>query len=69
MVVGCVALAQPFFLSPDEWIESTPDRKAPIQRGRTYDPSDEIGESLWERVDAARLRSTAPTAIGDGCGA
>jgi putative restriction endonuclease len=61
--VGCVALVQPFFLAPEEWVEPPADWKAPIQRGRTYDTAVPIGGALWERVEAVRLRATGPITI------
>jgi putative restriction endonuclease len=63
--VGCVALVEPFFLPPDDWIEPPSDWAPPIQRGRTYSTSEPIGASLWQRVEAARTRLVASSAIRD----
>jgi putative restriction endonuclease len=59
--IGCVALIQPVFLRPDEWIERPADWKPQIQVGRTYDTSEPIGASVWARFEAARsLRQAEP---------
>ncbi len=63
--IGCVALAQPLFLPPEDWIKPPADWKDPIQVGRTYDTADQIGDDLWQRYEAARLRLTASTAVLD----
>jgi putative restriction endonuclease len=55
-VIGCVALIQPVFLPPEEWIEPPKDWKPQIQVGRTYDTTDATGASVWTRFEAARGR-------------
>lgn len=47
--IGCIMLAEPFFLPPDAWID-LPNWHANIVRGKTYDLSVQPGRSIWDRV-------------------
>jgi putative restriction endonuclease len=49
-VIGCILLAQPFFLPQRDWIP-VPDWKPGIQQGRGYDLSVEPGLSIWSRLN------------------
>lgn len=51
--IGCILLAQPFFLPRKEWIRIS-DWHSNIVRGRRYDLASEPGRALWESV-LARL--------------
>jgi putative restriction endonuclease len=44
--IGCSILSTPVFFSPDLWIEAPTDWSGNIVRGKTYDTSDQIGNSL-----------------------
>ena len=48
--IGCIVLAEPFFLPEDRWIPVPSDWSANIVRGKTYDMDDPIGASLWQQV-------------------
>lgn len=53
--IGCILLAEPFFLSQDEWIEVPPDFAKNIVQGKTYSTESEAGKALYDQV-ADRLR-------------
>src|SRR5690606_29323553 len=47
--IGCTVLANPFFLSPERWVE--PVGWAPnIVRGKMYETSQEGGAAIWAAV-------------------
>jgi putative restriction endonuclease len=48
--IGCVLLAQPFFLAPDEWIPIPDDWAANTVAGKYYSLDDAAGAALWKRV-------------------
>src|SRR2546422_1170094 len=59
--IGCVLLAQPFFLKRDEWLE-VPDWHSSIVRGKGYDLTEEPGRGLWKQIEN-RLRSRGHQAV------
>lgn len=61
--IGCVALIEPFFLPPADWVDPPADWSAPIQRGKTYDTSSPIGSSLWDQVQFGRAKSARLTGV------
>jgi putative restriction endonuclease len=63
--IGCVALIQPVFLPPGEWIKPPLDWKPQIQVGRTYDTSNQVGAHLWTRFEAVSGGDAGTTAIPD----
>lgn len=48
--IGCVLLAQPFFLAPDEWIPVPDDWAANTVAGKYYSLDDAAGAALWKSV-------------------
>jgi len=52
--VGCVILAEPFFLPEDRWIPVPDDFSLNVQTGKTYDLGSANGRALWDGVFAAR---------------
>ena len=56
--IGCIMLAEPFFLPEDKWIFPPPDLHANVVQGKAYDASSEFGRELWLQVEA-RLREQA----------
>ena len=48
--IGCSTLTQPFFFSREEWIPIPQDWAPNIVRGKMYDTSHEIGQTLWSQV-------------------
>lgn len=48
--IGCIVLAEPFFLEEKNWIPAPEDWKPSIVQGKTYDTTDRIGASLWAEV-------------------
>lgn len=51
--IGCIVLAEPFFLPQDAWTPVPKDWSSNIVRGKTYDTGDAVGAALWAQV---RLR-------------
>lgn len=67
--IGCRILAEPFFLTEDQWIPA-PESWAPnIVSGRSYDASDQEGRFLWdaiaERIAFARQPSFSEPRYGE----
>ena len=54
--IGCIILAQPFFLDRAEWIPVPTDWKPNIVQGKTYSNDDQIGAALWNQVQERLLR-------------
>lgn len=48
--IGCILLAQPFFLPRESWIPVPSDWKPNIVQGRRYDLTTEPGLSLWTEM-------------------
>jgi putative restriction endonuclease len=48
--IGCIVLAQPFFLPEELWIPEPTDWKGNIVQGRTYDEDEEVGRAVWQAV-------------------
>ena len=49
--IGCNILADPFFWDEEQWIPIPDDWPRSVQRGFTYDTSQESGHKLWEAVE------------------
>lgn len=60
-VIGCLAITQPVFFPPDEWVGVPPSWSRNIVSGRTYDLTRGEGLSLWEACleRAARISATS----------
>lgn len=58
--IGCIVLAQPFFLPESEWIDVPSDWAPQIVSGKGYDTGGVEGRRLWEAV-RDRLAAQAPT--------
>lgn len=48
--IGCTVLAQPFFWPKDLWIAQPPGFATNIVRGRYYDTTQQLDETLWAMV-------------------
>ena len=48
--IGCIVLAEPFFLPQDSWIPIPRDWSRSIVQGKTYDTDEAVGAALWEQV-------------------
>ncbi len=48
--VGCVILADPFFLDREHWLPAPEDFHPNIVRGKSYDLTSAEGRSLWQRL-------------------
>ena len=57
--IGCIVLAQPFFLTESEWISLPRDWAPQIVSGKGYDTSGGEGHRLWEAVQG-RLAARMP---------
>lgn len=60
--IGCILLAQPFFLPESLWIPVPDDWPKNAVQGKTYDLAQEPGRSLWNRLSVAlnHLNSANP---------
>ena len=54
--IGCLAINEPVFLPPDEWVPAPADWRREIVSGKTYDLSEGEGRLLYERCVAAASR-------------
>jgi putative restriction endonuclease len=64
-VIGCVAIAEPVFFAPDEWVSAPADWSREIVSGRTYDLAHGEGQRIWRECleRAAAQRSVADWTI------
>lgn len=60
-LIGCIAIVQPVFFPPDEWVEVPSSWARNIVSGRTYDLTSGDGLRLWQMCleRAARTQATA----------
>jgi putative restriction endonuclease len=63
--IGCIILANPFFLPERDWIPIPSDWKTNIVRGKTYDTSELIGADLWDSVKYALHAGQAITTANE----
>lgn len=70
-VIGCVAVNEPVFFEPDEWVAPPADWSPSIMRGKRYDLASGEGERIWrECLERAAARAAgapgwATEAIGE----
>jgi putative restriction endonuclease len=57
--IGCIILAEPFFLPQEQWIPVPDDWSSNIVQGKGYSTNEPLGRALWDEV---RLRLEAPPA-------
>ena len=64
--IGCILLAEPFFLAEDEWIPVPSDFSPNIVQGKGYDDNDGFtGESVWTAIrERLAIRTEASTDPG-----
>src|SRR3989338_625065 len=53
--IGCILLGSPFFFAQTDWIPVPEDWSPSIQRGKTYDLTQNPGKRLWEQVSQRLL--------------
>lgn len=56
-LIGCIAITQPVFFRPDEWVEVPPSWSRAIQSGRRYDLDRGDGLVLWQSCLERAARS------------
>lgn len=62
-MIGCIILAEPFFLARDEWI-SAPENWSPgIVQGKTYSVDEPVGASIFAMVRKRLTRYKKPYEI------
>lgn len=54
-VIGCLVLANPFFLQRSDWVPIPPNWGRGIMTGKTYDTEEPTGAALWYQVQARWL--------------
>lgn len=57
-LIGCMIIAQPFFLSEENWIPEPPDWKPSIQRGKSYLLDSDQGKWLLAQVQRSLERES-----------
>jgi putative restriction endonuclease len=63
--LGCIMLAEPFFLPKNEWIPVPPDFSLNIVQGKGYDTGSGAGQALWAAV-SERLAQRAAVSLNPG---
>ena len=66
--VGCIILADPFFLDERHWVPAPASFAKNIVRGRGYDLQEADGQALWEAVVLARAAQRTRVADPDVTG-
>jgi len=67
-IIGCIILANPFFLQRQDWIPAPSSWASSIVQGKSYETDDVIGAELWAEVKArlARVEPEKSLARADG---
>lgn len=55
-MIGCIILAEPFFLPREEWIPAPSNWRPSIVQGKTYTMDEPIGATLWTMVQERLVR-------------
>ncbi len=61
--IGCLAINEPVFFPPDEWVTVPSDWRREIVSGKTYDLAEGEGRLLYERCLEAASRSSLMSGI------
>lgn len=64
--IGCIILADPFFLEERDWVPMPADFSPHVQVGKGYDLTTSPGRELWERVVGARALAAHAAAESGG---
>jgi putative restriction endonuclease len=65
-VIGCIAVTEPVYFAPDEWVAIPSDWSPNIVRGRVQDLSTGEGHRIWnECLDRATGQPLAAAWVGD----
>lgn len=65
-VIGCIAVTEPVFFAPDEWVAIPADWSPNIVRGRVEDLSTAEGLRVWnECLDRAAAQAAGPLWVDD----
>lgn len=49
--IGCIVLTNPIFFKKEDWIETPADWGKSIVQGKSYNSEDEIGKSIWLKIE------------------
>ncbi len=49
--IGCIILTNPIFFKKEDWIETPSDWGNNIVQGKSYDSEDNVGNSIWTKVE------------------
>jgi putative restriction endonuclease len=63
--IGCIILAQPFFLEREDWIPVPPDWSRNIVVGKTYETESD-GAELWLKVQERLSGAALPLGLREG---
>jgi len=64
--VGCIVLNNPIFFKKEDWIETPPDWGKGIVQGKSYNSEDEIGSSIWLKVEKLLEKYLYLNAVDEG---
>lgn len=66
-VIGCIALTNPIFFKPEDWIPTPVNWANSIVKGKKYTDQDAIGRALWQRVEQTITRyMVVDTGLSEG---
>lgn len=57
--IGCIALTNPIFFEPEDWIPTPTNWAKSIVQGKRYNTQDTVGATLWHEIE----RTTAKYAV------
>lgn len=57
--VGCTVLANPFFMSQNDWIEDPAGWSSNIVRGKMYESAEQDGGNVWSKVSRFFMQERA----------
>lgn len=49
--IGCIVLTNPIFFKEEDWIPAPANWSNSIVQGKSYETSEFIGESVWQRIE------------------
>lgn len=62
--IGCTVLANPFFLSREDWLFDPPGWSSNIVRGKMYDRAEPVGSQLWGALSWGMAAELDPPTFG-----
>ena len=60
--IGCIALTDPIFFEPEDWISTPTNWAKSIVQGKKYNTQDTIGAALWQNIEQTTAKYLATNA-------